>query len=155
MNILSIDAHWDKGMAYVVFKANKMSGHGKIENLNDLRVGFIDLIVTEDPYPGGNIKKYSYRGYANSFKKLCFAVGMVIQYAKTIRTEYRLIRPLDWKGFYNLTKNTSELIQKRIREQLTGFTDDEHLQDAALLGIYYIDHVMVLENANSYTQSLI
>lgn len=71
------------------------------------------------------------------------AVGMVIQYSKSIGAQYQLIRPVDWKTFYSLTNKTSAEIQDTIRTQLTGIQGDEDLQDAVLIGKYFIEHISV------------
>lgn len=153
MTILSIDPAFSKPMAYAVFnEQGKCFNYDTIEKLDlssvldcKLVVPDISIIVTENPYPCGRIRQYSSKGYSETFKKLCFAVGMIIQFANSIGAEYRLIRPVDWKRYWSLTKKTPADLQKRIREEITGVDDDEDIQDAILIGKYYIEYVMVGE----------
>lgn len=153
MVILSIDPAWGKDMAYAVFWDGKLRDGGKTKNLCNLglemqaRVLPLGYVVTEDPYPGGNIKIYSYRGQVHTLKTLCFAVGKIIQLAESLGAEYELIRPVKWKTFYGLVKNTPAAIQKEIREKITGIKDDEDLQDAIMIGRYFIDHKLVIKKS--------
>jgi len=149
MKLISIDPAWAKPMAYALFENGQCVYYDKIDKLNCLTVSEspVEMIITEDPYPGGKIRIYSYKGYSETFKKLCFAVGMVIQFADSINAEYRLIRPVDWKTYWSLTKNTPEELQHIIRTEITQVADNEDVQDAILIGKYYIEHVKLLEGA--------
>jgi len=95
MIVLSIDPAWAKPMAYAVFRDGQLCFHDKFRTTKELCVTNADVVVTEDPYLGGDVKKYSSRGHE----------------------EYRI--------------------------QLTGGVLDEDLQDAILIGMYYIDHVLI------------
>jgi len=141
--VLSIDPAWAKPMAYAVFREGRLVYHDKFRTTRELCVTNADVVVTEDPYLGGDAKKYSSRGHVDTFKKLCFAVGMVSVIAAALEAEFVLIRPLDWKTFYSLTIKTPANIQETIRSQLTGGIQGEDIQDAILIGTYYIDHVLV------------
>jgi len=143
MIILSIDPSWAKPMAYAVFRDGQLCFYDKFRTTKELCVTNADIVVTEDPYLGGDAKKYSSRGHIDTFKKLCFAVGMISLLAQALEAELELIRPVDWKSFYRLTKRTPEEIQKEYRIQLTGGVLDEDVQDAILIGTYYIDHVLI------------
>ena len=118
-----------------------------IKDLNELPIAdqTVDVIVTERPYIGGNVKKYSAGSRVQTFETLCYAIGEIIHLAKTIGAEYKLIRPVDWKPYFKLTKKTSMLMQKSIREELTGVTDSEDIQDAILIGRYFLDHRRISE----------
>ena len=142
MRVLSIDPAWSKKWAFAYFRDGRLCYFDRVDELDKIPDHDIDYVVTEDPYPGGNIKKYSYKGWAESYGNLKLAVGMVIQFSKSIRATYQLIRPVDWKTFYSLTKKTPAEIQDTIRTQLTGIQGDEDLQDAILIGRYFIEHVM-------------
>jgi len=143
MTVLSIDPAWAKPMAYAVFKDGRLVYHDKFRTTKELCVTDADIVVTEDPYLGGYAKKYSSRGHIDTFKKLCFAVGMVALISQVMEAELVLVRPVDWKTFYSLTIKTPARIQAEIRAQLTGGVLDEDEQDAILIGTYYIDHVLV------------
>lgn len=141
MIVLSIDPAWAKPMAYAIFNDNKLVYHDKFRYTREICITDADIVVTEDPYLGGDARKYSSRGHINTFKKLCMAVGMIALIAEACKAEFVTIRPVDWKGFYSLTKKTPVKIQETIRAQLTGGVLDEDEQDAILIGMYYIDHV--------------
>jgi len=143
MTVLSIDPAWAKPMAYAVFDDGQLVYHGKFTHTRELFVTKADFVVTEDPYLGGNAIPFSNNKWVNSFKQLCFAVGMIALMAQAMEADFKLIRPVDWKSFYELTKKTPPSIQETIRAQLTGGVLDEDIQDAILIGTYYIDHVMV------------
>ena len=143
MIVLSIDPAWAKEMAYAVFRDGQLCFYDKFRTTKELCVTNADVVVTEDPYLGGDAKKYSYRGHVDTFKKLCFAVGMISVLAAALEAEFVLIRPVDWKSHYSLTKRTTENVQAIIREQLTGGVQDEDIQDAILIGRYYIDNILV------------
>jgi len=68
---------------------------------------------------------------------------MVIQFAKSVGAQYQLVRPVDWKRFYGLTKKTAVDMRETIRAQLTGVEGDEDLQDAVLIGRYFVEHLAV------------
>lgn len=143
MKVLSVDAAWSKSWAFALFINERLCYYDKVKELDEIPDKDIDYIVTENPYPGGKINQYSYKGRVETFRKLCFAVGMVMQFAKSIGAVYQLVRPVDWKSFYKLTKKTPEHIQDTIRTQLTGIQGDEDLQDAILIGRYFVEHVCV------------
>jgi hypothetical protein len=134
-------------MAFAYFRDGRLCYFDHVKELEKIPDRDVDYVVTEDPYPGGDIRKHSHGIRAESYKHLCFAVGMVIQYAKSIHAEYRLIRPVDWKSFYSLTAQTPVQIQETIRTQLSKVKDDRDIQDAILIGRYFIEHMMAgLEN---------
>jgi len=143
MIVLSIDPSWAQPMAYAVFRDGQLCFYDKFRTTKELCVTNADVVVTEDPYLGGNAKKYSSRGHIDTFKKLCFAVGMISLIAQALEAEFVLVRPVDWKSFYSLTKRTPARIQEEIRAHLTGGVLDEDIQDAIMIGRYYIDHVLV------------
>jgi hypothetical protein len=130
-------------MAWALFTDGHLRYYDKTAELHKIQVRDIDYVVTENPFPGGEIKKHSYKGRVEAFKNLCFAVGMVIQFAKSIEVKYQLIRPVDWKSFYDVTKRTPEAIQDILRAELTGVNNDRDLQDAIFIGMYFIDRVML------------
>jgi len=148
MTLISIDPAWAKPMAYAIFENGKVIFYDKIFKFNDIKPDLADMLVTEDPYPAGSIKKYSYKGWVETFKKLCFAVGRIIEFAEINHVEYKLIRPVDWKRYWSLTKRTSETLQQRIRTEITEVEGSEDIQDAILIGKYYIEHVMEVEGAH-------
>lgn len=146
MIVLSIDPAWAKPMAYAVFKEGQLVYHDKFRTTKELCVTNADIVVTEEPYCRKLKEKdysYSNRGRLGTFRKLCYAVGMISLMAQALEAEFVLIRPVDWKSFYKLTVRTPEELQKEYRIQLTGGVLDEDLQDAILIGMYYIDHVLV------------
>ena len=143
MKVLSVDAAWSKPWAFALFRDERLCYCDKVKELVRIPDQDVDYVVTENPYPGGKIDTYSYRGRSESFRTLCFAVGMVIQFAQSIGAVYQLVRPVDWKSFYKLTKKTPASVQESIRTQLTGIQGDEDLQDAVLIGKYFVEHVMV------------
>jgi hypothetical protein len=145
MKVLSVDPSWDKPMAWALFNDGHLRTYGKAdkEALHKLQVRDIDIVVTENPFPGGHIKKHSYKGRAESFKALCFAVGAIYGFAFSREAEIQLIRPVDWKTFYSLTKKTNGDMQKTIRVKLTEVEADEDIHDAILIGMYFIEHVML------------
>ena len=143
MRILSIDPAWAKPMAFAYFRDGRLCYFDRVEELEKIPDHDIDYVVTEDPYPGGNIKKYSSKGWAETYGNLKLAVGMVIQFSKSIGAQYKLIRPIDWKSFYGLTKKTPANIQDTTREQITGIQADRDLQDAVLIGKYFVEHLSV------------
>jgi hypothetical protein len=96
MIILSIDPAWAKEMAYAVFRDGQLCFYDKFRYTKELCVTNADIVVTEDPYPGGDAKKYSYRGHVDTFKKLCFAVGMISVIAAALEVELVLIQ--QWTG---------------------------------------------------------
>jgi len=143
MTVLSIDPAWAKPMAYAVFDDGRLVYHDKFTHTRELCVNNADIVVTEDPYLGGPAIPFSSNKWVDTFKKLCMAVGMIALMAQAMEAELVLVRPVDWKSFYELTKRTPAKIQETIRAQLTGGVLDEDVQDAILIGTYYIDHVMV------------
>ena len=143
MKILSIDAAWSKPWAFALFIDSSLCYCDKVKELEDIPDKDVGYIITENPYPGGKINKYSYRGRSETFKRICFDVGMVLQLEKSVGAQYWLVRPVDWKSFYKLTKKTPVEIQETIREQLTGVKDDKDLQDAVLIGRYFVEHLAV------------
>jgi len=149
MTILSIDSHWAKSSAFALFENEKILMQGYYNKIDDLGTSYYlpEIVVTEKPYLGGAVKAYSEGKRLMDFRNMCFAVGKVISYAERIGAYWRLIRPVDWKTFYGLTKLTPIALQQEIREQLTGVKDDEHIQDAILIGQYFRDHVLPQEEA--------
>ena len=143
MKVLSIDPAWAKPMAYAIFHGDQLVYHDKFSHTRELCITDADIVVTEDPYLGGPARAFSSGKWVNTFKELCFAVGMIALMAQAMEAKLVLIRPVDWKSFYELTKKTPPKIQETIRAQLTGGVLDEDIQDAILIGTYYIDHVMV------------
>ncbi|MBN2323820.1 MAG: hypothetical protein JXQ30_08795, partial [Spirochaetes bacterium] len=119
--------------------------YDKFRTTRELCVTDADVVVTEDPYLGSDAKKYNSRGYVNTFKKLCFAVGMISVIATVLEAEFVLVKPVDWKSFYSLTKDTPETIRETIRAHLIGAATDPDIQDAILIGRYYIDHAMIVK----------
>jgi hypothetical protein len=133
-------------MAYAVFEEGQLVYHDKFRTTKELCVTNADVVVTEEPYCRlGKGKDYSYsnKGRLGTFRKLCYAVGMISLMAQALKAELVLIRPVDWKSVYSLTKKTPPRIQEEIRAHLTGGVLDEDEQDAILIGTYYIDHVLV------------
>jgi len=141
VKVLSVDAAWSKPWAFALFNNEILCYCDKVKELDEIPDKDVDYVVTESPYPGGKIKQYSYKGRAETFKTLCFAVGMVIQFSKSIGAQYQLVRPVDWKSFYKLTKKTPANIQETIRTQLTDIQSDKDLQDAVLIGRYFVEHL--------------
>jgi hypothetical protein len=143
VKVVSVDAAWSKPWAFALFIDERLVYYDRVKDLIGIPDKDIDYVVTENPYPGGKIETYSYKGRSESFRTLCFAVGMVMQFAKSIGAVYQLVRPVDWKSFYQLTKKTPEPIKDTIRTQLTGVQGDGDLQDAILIGRYFVEHVYV------------
>ena len=145
MIVLSIDPAWAKPMAYAVFRDGDLCFYDKFRTTRELCVTNADVVVTEEPYCRKLKEKdysYSNTGRIGTFRKLCYAVGMISLIAQVLEAKIELIRPVDWKSFYSLTVRTPENIQEAIRSQLTGGVLDGDEQDAILIGMYYIDHVL-------------
>ncbi|MBW1700474.1 MAG: hypothetical protein JRK26_27290 [Deltaproteobacteria bacterium] len=148
MKLISIDPAWAKPMAYALFENEVLEECGKTEVIGGLiiRAG-PDVIVTERPYLGGNAKKYSQRGVSRTFETLCYAVGIVAAFAGYVGAEFHLVRPVDWKSSIGLTKRNPPAIHESIRAELMQYSDNEDVQDAIMIGQYYLKNFAVKEGA--------
>lgn len=144
MVILSIDPAYAKPYAYAIFHDQELVATGQVSRLKALPPGRLDYVITEDPYPRGEIKAYSYKGNVVTFKKLCFAVGKIQLFAELKKAKVILVRPVDWKGFYEVDRRTSAELQEQYRSQLTGIEGPADVQDAVLIGMYGRDVVLML-----------
>jgi hypothetical protein len=50
---------------------------------------------------------------------------------------------MDWKTYYDLTKKTPVNLQEMIRTEITGGVHDEDIQEAILIGRYFIDKILL------------
>lgn len=155
--IISIDPAWGKPWAIAVF-----TDGGRLEDVetcveldpNAFRhFTGVSRVITEEPYLAPESKdqkhtrakayNYGTQGAFHTFRSLCYAVGMVHQFARELGARVVMVRPSDWKRFYRVTKTTAPAIRKQIRRQVAGFEGNEDMQDAVLIGRYWIEHVRV------------
>jgi len=148
MKLISIDPAWAKPMAYALFENEVLEECGKTEGIGGLIIRISpDVIVTERPYLGGDVKKYASRGRIETFEKLCYAVGVVGAFAGYVGAEFQLVRPVDWKSSIGLTKRNPPAVHDAIRAELMQYSENEDVQDAIMIGQYYLKNIAVKEEA--------
>jgi len=148
MKLMAIDPAWAKAMAYAIFEDSVLKDFGKSENIGKVIIDAgPDVVITERPYIGGNVKQFSHRGRANTFEKLCYAVGIIAGFAGYVGAKFQLARPVEWKSAFGLTKRNPPVVRAAIRHKLAGSSKNADVQDAIMIGRYYTDHVLVKEKA--------
>lgn len=138
--IIAIDPAWAKPYGVVVFKDDGVLEAG-LKEYSDLFYilefygsNFYTTVVIEEPYLGMN---------ANTLLKLGFAVGGVIMVCSLFNMEYVFVKPMHWKKYFSLTSNIPAKERAEIKNQICpkNFLQKPDLQDAYLIGRYYIEKV--------------
>jgi len=139
MKLLSVDPAWAKAMAYAIFEDSVLKDFGKSENIGKVIIDAKpDVVITERAYLGGDVKRYVNKGWIETFEKLSWAIGIVASFAGYIGAKFKLVRPVDWKTSFGLTKKNPTEIHEAIRAELLKYSDNEDVQDAIMIGQYYI-----------------